>query len=199
MKYLKVLGLAAVAAMAMMAFAVGSASATTLEETGVTKNSTVTITASLKPGSSAILKDTAGFSQNTCTSSHVHGHTTIFTGTVVTGPLTGHKTVEPENGLSFGGCTRTVKVHDPGTLEIDWTSGTDGSVASEEAEVTVGSAIGTLVCKTGETTKLGTLKGVASGNATMEVNAVINCGIVPSAKWEATYEVTSPHGLGVSP
>jgi hypothetical protein len=191
MKYLKVLGLAAVAAMAMMAFAAGSASATTLEVGGVTTDDSVTITASLASGESAILKDTAGFSKNTCTVSHVHGTTTSpFTGDAVTGDI---------ETLTFTGCTRTVTVHDPGKLEVVWTSDTNGTVYSEEAQVTVGSAIGTLNCETDETTHLGDLTGVASGHATLHVNAVIDCGIISSAKWEATYTITSPDGLGVSP
>lgn len=200
MKYLKILGLAVVSAMAMMAFAAGSASATTLEVGGAAKKETVTISASLKTGTSAILKDTAGFSKNTCTTSDVHGHTTVFTGSVVTGPLTGHthqERTEGKVGLTFENCTRPVVVDDPGTLEIAWTSGTNGTVSSEEATVTVGSAIGTLHCDTEATTHIGTLTGVASGNATMDIDAVLDCGIIPSAKWEATYSVTSPGGLGV--
>jgi hypothetical protein len=89
-------------------------------------------------------------------------------------------------------------VHAPGSLEITWTGGTNGSVASERTEITVGSAIGTLTCVTGETTNIGTLTGKASGNATIDINAVLNCGIIPSVKWETAYEVTSPSGLGVS-
>lgn len=189
MKYLKILGLAAVAAMAMTAFAASSASATTLEENGVTKNSSTTITASLKTGTKAVLKDTNNFSRNECEVSHVHGTTTSpYTGTSVTGHI---------ETLTFASCTRPVTVHFPGKLEITYTSGTNGTVASEEAIVTVNSAIGTLNCETGTTTDIGTFTGVSSGNSTMDINAVLNCGIIPSAKWEGTYEVTTP-GLGVS-
>ncbi|HVD40755.1 MAG TPA: hypothetical protein VNC16_07115 [Solirubrobacterales bacterium] len=196
MKYLKMLGLMALAATALMAFA-SSASATTLEVKGVKQTSALTIAGSLESGTSAILKDTSGFSQNTCTGSSVHGVTSVVTGSAVTGPLTGHGQLNP-TGLTFTGCTRTVTVHDPGTLEITWIKGTtNGTVASEEAQVTSGSPIGTLNCKTGATTHLGTLTGSASGHATLLVNAVINCGIIPSAKWEAAYLVTTPTGLGV--
>jgi hypothetical protein len=204
MKYLKILGLAAVAAMAMMAFTAGSASATTLEVNGVTTNDSVTITASLKPKTVAVLRDTAGFSKNECSESHAHGVTEVYTGTYVSGPLTGHTHaentagIEPSSGLSFGGCTRPVTVERPGTLLIDWISGTNGTVTSKEAIVKVGSAIGTLNCNTGEGTDIGTLTGVASGHATMDINGVINCGIIPSAKWEGTYIITTPTGLGVS-
>jgi len=33
----------------------------------------------------------------------------------------------------------------------------------------------------------------------MDINGVLNCGFfLPSAKWEGTYTVTSPEGLGVT-
>jgi hypothetical protein len=206
MKYLKMLGLAAVAAMALMAVVAGSASATTLEVGGTAKNESVTITASLKAGTSAILTDTFGFSSNTCTESHVHGSTTsadiggktfdnTYTGDSLTGPLT-----EESNGLSFGKCTREpVTAHKSGELHITWISGTtNGTVTSSGAEVTTGSPFGTLNCKTGEGTHLGILTGVAktTEHATMDINAVLSCSGV-SSKWEATYIVTTPTGLGV--
>jgi len=203
MKYLKMLGLAAVAAMALMAVTAGSASATTLEIGGVTQNASVTITASLKAGTSAILKDTAGISSNTCTASHVHGSTTsadragvtvdnAYTGDSLTGPLT-----PGAGGLSFSGCAREPVTADAtGELHITWTSGTNGTVTSSGAEVTTGSPFGTLNCKTNAGTHLGTLTGVAAGNATMDINAVLSCSGI-SSKWEATYSVTTPSGLGV--
>ncbi|HET8814024.1 MAG TPA: hypothetical protein VFM51_03625 [Solirubrobacterales bacterium] len=198
MKYLKMLGLAAVSAMAFMAFA-STASATTLEETGVTQHDSVTITASLTPETTAVLKNTSGSVQNTCTASHVHGVTTTFTGTHIQGEGTEHGGPNPEAGLSFSGCTRLVTVHDPGTLTVEWTSGTNGTVWSKDATVTVRvPLIGYVHCTTVEKTHLGELTGVASGHATLHVDAVIDCGAIPSAKWEATYTVTSPHGLGVS-
>ncbi|HVD40754.1 MAG TPA: hypothetical protein VNC16_07110 [Solirubrobacterales bacterium] len=200
MKSLKTLGLAVLAATSIMAFAASSASATTLEIKGVTQTGPVTITASLKSGNSTILKDTSGFSQNTCTSSDMHGITTIFTGTAVTGPFTEHGGPNPSAGFSLSGCTRTVTIHDPGTFEIVWISGTtNGTVYFENTQVTSGSPIGTLNCTTGATTHIGTLTGVSSGHATLHINALINCGIIPSAKWEGTYTVTSPEGLGVHP
>ncbi|HEX3040905.1 MAG TPA: hypothetical protein VHP56_02295 [Solirubrobacterales bacterium] len=189
MKHLKMLGLAAVAATALMAFAAGPASATTLSINGVTQTGAVAIEASIAAGNSAILKDTSGFSQNTCTTSVAKGSTDTKTGEAVTGKL---------SSLTFSNCTRTVTVHKPGALEILWISGsTNGTVYSENAQVTSGSPIGILNCTTGETTHIGTLTGIASGSATMHINALINCGIISSAKWEGTYTITSPSGLGV--
>ena len=188
MKYLKMLGLAAVAAMALTAFTAGSASATTLSVEGVAKNSSVSLVSTLKSGTSAVLKDTAGFSSNTCTGSEVKGSTASpYTGATVTGAV---------STLSFSNCERTVTVHKGGTLHVAWTSGTNGTVTSSGAEVTTGSPFGTLNCKTNEGTHLGTLTGVKTGNATMDINAALSCSGI-SSKWEATYTVTSPAGLGV--
>jgi hypothetical protein len=201
MRYLKMLGLAAVAAMAMTAFAASSASAVTLEVNGIPQSQSVTITASLLPGSSAVLSRTDGSFANTCTTSHAHGVTSRFHDPV-TGALTGHTSGNPEDGLSFTNCTRPVQVHRPGTLEVTkHIPPTDGTVFSKEAIVTVGSPFGTLNCQTGATTHIGRLTGTdgtPAHFATLDVNAVINCGfLVPSAVWNATYEITSPTGLGV--
>jgi len=189
MKYLKMLGLAAVAAMALMAVTAGSASATTLEIKGVTQNTAVTIKASLKSGTSAILKDTAGISSNTCTASSVEGKSEApFSNATVTGAV---------STLTFSSCAREPVTKDAGgKLHITWTSGTNGTVTSSGAEVTTGSPFGTLNCKTNAGTHLGTLTGVASGNATMTINAALSCSGI-SSKWEATYVVTTPEGLGV--
>lgn len=190
MKYLKMLGLAAVAAMATMAFTAGSASANvTLELTGVPTSNSVSITASLASGTSAVLKDTEGFSANTCTVSNVAGKTESNLTTAPTGKL---------SSLTFESCTRPVTVHQPGSLEITTHTGTNGTVWSEKAQVTVGSPFGTLNCVTGDTTHIGTLTGSKHNHAVLHINAVINCGFfIPTANWNATYTVTSPTGLGV--
>ena len=194
MKCLKMLGLAAVAAMAFMAFAAGSASATTLEVGGVTQNNSVTFTASLEQ--SLITSRTDGSLVSTCTESTMHGTTTTFTGAAVTGPL---------SALTFGSCTRPITVHKPGKLEVSHIAGTtDGTVASEEAEWTTSSPFGNLTCKTGVTTHLGTLTAATtpsnpSAHATIDINAVLNCGfLVPSATLKGAYVITSPTDLGVS-
>jgi hypothetical protein len=189
MSYVKSAGLCALTAMAMMGLGTGSASATTLEIGGVAQGGAVAITVSLKSGTSLIMKDTQGFSVKTCTAWDFQAQTSSpFTGASVTAPI---------SSMSITGCTRPAVVHDPGKLEITWTSGTNGKVAWEDAHITTGSAIGTLTCTTGPTTNIGTLTGVASGHATIDVNAVLNCGIIPSTKLEAGLTVTSPTGLGV--
>jgi hypothetical protein len=190
MKYIKMLGLAALSAMALMAFAAGSASATTLEVGGVAKNSSVTLSASLVSGSSAVLRQTSNDFVDTCTTSTVGGKTEgSFTGAAVSGKAT----------VAFGNCTHETKVDNGGTISVEHAGGTNGTVRSSGASVTVQSTTfgATLNCTTNNT-HLGTLTGSAAGHASLKVNAVVNCGFfVPSAKWEAEYTVTSPTGLGV--
>jgi hypothetical protein len=189
MKLSKILGVAAVAALALMAFA-STASATTLEIGGAVQNSSVTIEATIPAGSSALLTDTFGASANTCTSSTVEGHTASpFTGTTVGGPIT---------TLDFTNCTQGNPVtHSPGSLSVERIgSTTNGTVRSTGAKVTVPSPFGTLTCTTSNT-DIGTLTGVASGHAKFDINAVLPCTVVGTAKWSGTYTVTSPTGLGV--
>lgn len=190
MKQLSKSAIATLSAMALVAFTATSAPATTLEVAGATKSESVTIAASLKSGTSALLKDTLGITANTCTESTAEGKTSSpYTGTTVTGPI---------ETLTFGKCTREpVVVHKAGTLHISHIAGTtNGTATSSGAEVTVPSPFGTLNCKTGESTHLGTLTGGKEGHAEIHINATIPCGL--STKWTATYTVTSPTGLGVS-
>jgi hypothetical protein len=193
MKYLKMLGLAAVAAMALMAVVgAGSASATTLTTTGVTQTGSVTIEATLEAGTSAILKDKNGTTNDTCTGSTVEGATTSpFTG----GTISGHI-----NTLDFTGCSHTTDVLANGSLSVTWTSGSNGTVSSKGAEVTVKSTVFgvSAVCKTGEGTTIGTLTGVNAGNATMHINATtLNCGALGTSSWTGTYTITN-HAIGVT-
>jgi type II secretory pathway pseudopilin PulG len=199
MKYLKMLGLAAVAAMAVMAVVGASvASATTLEVAGAKQNKAVSIVATLATGSTATLVDEGGSTTDTCTASEVKGSTEgTFTtaGSAAIGGAVGT--------LSFGSCSHTTKVLKNGKLSVDWIKGTtNGTVTSSEAEVTVVSTIFGIsaVCKTGAGTDVGTLTGVASGNATMHIDATkaLDCGaFLGKATWTGTYTVTSPSGLGV--
>jgi hypothetical protein len=190
MKYLKMLGLAAVAAMALMAVAAGSASAATLATGGVAENASITLNATLASGTSALLKDSAGTTTDTCTTSEVKGKTTTFTGTPA-GPI---------ETLTFGNCSHTTTVLAKGSLSVTRIGETtNGTVSSSGAEVTVVStAFGvSAVCKTGAGTDIGTLTGVKTGKATMDINGKISCGILGTSTWTGTYTVTSPEGLGV--
>ncbi|HET8814289.1 MAG TPA: hypothetical protein VFM51_04965 [Solirubrobacterales bacterium] len=192
MRYLKALGLTAVSVMALMAlFGANSASATTVEIGGVTKNESIFSKTSLASGTSALLKNTSGAIQNTCTESGGEGTSSSpYTAEVLTGALS--------TGF-VSNCTRAVTTHEGGTLELQWTSGTNGTVFAEGGEVTTRTPLlGYITCTAGETSHMGTVTGVSEGNATIHVNAVVNCGAIPSAVVEATYTVTTPEGLGVS-
>jgi hypothetical protein len=195
MKLSKILGVAAVAALALMAFA-STVSATTLEVGGVTKNEPVFITASLEPETTADLTDTSGFFANRCSISHVEGTTTTpFSATRIGGPI---------KVLTFESCTEDakekVKVDLPGYLTVEAIAGTtNGTVFSDSAEVTSPSPFGKLNCKTAATgTHIGKLTGKKSTaeHATMDIEAVLNCGAI-TAKWKGSYIITTPTGLGV--
>jgi hypothetical protein len=190
MKFTKILGVVAVAALALMAFA-SSASATTLEIEGVTQNKEVTIEASLLSGSSALFADTFGFSQNTCTASTVKGHTVSpFTGTTVGGPVT---------TLGWTGCSAgNPTAHKTGTLSVEAKSGTtSGTVRSSGAEITFPAVGGGTITCTTENTDLGLLTGVATGQARLDINAILSCTSIGTMRWTSTYQITSPKGLGV--
>jgi len=186
------IGIAVVAAMALMAIGAGSASATTLEIGGVTQNKSIAGQASTTGG--VVLAKTDGTEANTCSESSASGSTSVFSGTKVTGSL---------SELSFKKCVReSIVVDAKGGLYVEWESGTtSGNVFSENAEITVPTGFGfSVTCKTGEGTKIGTVDGVGSlsAHATMTVNAVLSCGfLLPSATLKATYKDSAPTGLGV--
>ena len=196
MKYLKMPGLAAVAAMAMTAFTAGTASATTLEVGGATKSESVELTMNLTPESSLLYQPTGGGSlANTCETSHVEGHTES--------PYSGHEVGGTLASLTIENChTEPFEVVEAGTLSITHIEGTtNGTVTSRGAVVKVPSPIGKLTCRTNTGVDIGTLTGTgsSSNHAILHLNAVINCGfLLPSAEWKGEYIVTSPTGLGVS-
>lgn len=192
MRRLKRISFAALVAMAQLAISAGFASATTLEIGGVTQNKSVTLDASLKSGTSAVIVTTSGSFADTCNFSTLKGSTASpYTGAMVGGVV---------STLAFSGCTHGTRVVNRGTISIAHAGGTNGTVRSTSALINVDSTTFgvTMECTTSDT-HLGTLTGVSSGHATLHVNAVVNCGFfVPSARWLADYTFTSPTGLGVS-
>ncbi len=195
MNYLKTIGLAALAAMAMMAVTAGTASATTLEINGVAQNKAVTLTASLLPETSLTLKTTneSTFVFNTCTASHAQALTSS--------PFTGESVAAAVSVLSFSGCTGSqVTVDSPGRLSFKRIVGTtNATVFWDNTEVTYKWSLIYEVarCKTGTGTDVGSLKGLASGHATLDIDVVLSCGFaLPSVRWQASYVITTPTGLG---
>ncbi len=194
MKYLKILGLAALVAMALTGVTASSASATTLEIGGVTQNKAVTATLSLEPGTSVTFSTTGSATLFTCTGSQVEA--------VTTGPFSGDIVPAAVNLLTFTDCTGPATVHYSGQLYVKHIPGsTNGTVFWSNTEVTYNWAriYEVAKCKTGSDAHVGTLTGVSSGHATLDINAVLNCGfLLPSMRWQASYVVTSPTMLGVS-
>lgn len=204
MKYLKMLGLAAVAATALMAFGAGTASATTLCKTNETPCTTewkyhngTTISASLE-GTATL---NAGFVTVTCTEGTVNGEITNegSATTTVSGPV---------NSVTFGSCNcELVQVNAGGTLELHHIEGTmNGTLTSKAATSTVRCSGVTCHYTTAASgTDMGTLTGslATSGTATMDIRTSLTkeegssflCA--SGAEWVANYKVTSPDVLEV--
>jgi len=192
MKHLKIFALAAIAAMALTASISSSASASTWTITGVTQVGAVTVTATLVGGTSTLLQTTSGAFIDTCTASDLHWTSVSFTGEKVSGPV---------SSWSASSCTsEKVVVDKAGSLSFERIGATrNATMRSSGAEFTAPSPFGAVTCKTGEGTDVGTLTGVTSGSAKMDINAVLNCGfLVPSATWVGEWVVTTPHASGVT-
>lgn len=207
MKYLKMLGLAAIAAGALMAFAgAGTASATGLtctEPIGTTVNcptvsEKVTIHA-VNEGN--VVLDSAV--TVTCEESTIHG--LASTGSSTTTPSGNVET------LTFGRCGGwTVTVLNGGSLEVHTRTASadgNGTVTSKGAEVTL-EGFG-FHCIYGTTTghDIGTLTGsnTTGSTATFDIEAEVTriggrsgafCGGT-TAKWTGSYSVTTPMFLDV--
>jgi len=211
MKYLKMLGLAAVAAAALMAFGgAGTASASVVCSTAVspcpaaqkwpntvngidfsTENSTGT------GAGKATLEDEFGFVKNECEST--------VQGTLTNGSATATATLSGIT-LTWSNCTRTTATIATGTLEIhNIASSNNGTVTAKGFEVT--SKVPKLfeggeescIFESGTTgLDLGTL--TAGTPPTMDVSTTValapnqgpNCPA--NAKWTAKYKLTTPSG-----
>jgi hypothetical protein len=201
MRYIKVLGLAAMA-MALMAFVGASvASATTLDNgKGEMLSAGSSLDASLV--GSAELTNTAGTQVlDTCTTGTIEG-VTENTGSA-TETVKGE--VSPEN-LTWANCTATTDTTGGGTLEIHWTEGHNGTVTGTTFTVTVNIAGVTCsygLSNTDTMVHVGTLIG-SDTEPTIAINTSVPLragGFLcpPSAKWKATYRVTTPTGLTLTP
>jgi hypothetical protein len=194
MKYMKMLGLAAVAAMALMGLA-GTASATILESGSTPLGNDATIKASLS--GSSILRS-GETTLNTCTGGQ-------FT-TTVTDPGGATKTVKGTNTtIDFENCASTVHTESAGTLEVHHIAGTnDGTLIASGA--VIGNTIFGTNClyQSGTGKHLGTLNGATEGDATIHINITVTEAepkkfICPdTANWTASFLVTSPTPLQVT-
>jgi len=193
MKHLKMLGLSLVAVAIAVMTAASAASATTLEVGGVAQNKSVSFAWTLKSGTSMTFQTTTGEPWGTCTGLEIKGATEgTFTGSTVSGKL---------SSFAWSGCLDKVETIKPGRLQIAWSSGTNGTVTLFETEFKwYLEAFGEpLTCKVSPSgTDIGLLTGVKEGQATVDMNAVISCGLIlPSMRLAGSLTVTSPSGLGV--
>lgn len=194
MKHVKTLGLAAVAAMALMALVgAGTASAT-----GGVLCSTATdpctapwstpqpLVFSLQ--GSAHLEDTNGNTLDTCTGSTVEGE---LTSNKSGGEATGKNT-----NIAWSSCSATTDTTKPGKLRITALANGNGTLYSdEEIKVTI-NIFGS--CEYGVTNgvDLGTLTEGKGTSAVFHAEAIatrLSGFICPTtAKWTATYVLTTP-------
>lgn len=206
MKFLKMLGLAAVAAAALMAFAgAGPASATVVCKTQPTAGVCPSEwdypvgtkgKASLAAGTSAALQTTAGEVLVTCTASTVEGTSENTGGATSTVKST-------LTALTWSGCSSTVKTLNPGTGELHWIAGTNnGTLTTFNTLVTVN--IFGVSCSYGTGaagTDMGTTIGGNPGH--LAVNTAINKQeggfLCPAtARFSAEYVATEPTAAWVA-
>lgn len=191
MKYLKMLGLAAFAAMALMAFGAGTASATKLctDSACATVYPTGTeISSSLKTSSTARLTS-GGSTIDTCSSSTVTGTTTNKEGATVAGSI---------SSLTWGSCTVTTDTVANGSLEIEKTGANEGKAIGKGWEVTTSTFGTSCTFGPGTGTVLSTIKGGVE--PVMVINSTVsktagNFLCPGTTGWDAEYVVTSPHAL----
>ncbi len=204
MKHLKMLGLAAIAAGALMAFVgAGTASATEL----ICKNGSgveemcaapTSISAEVQPGTKVVLDPPFGAIE--CSKSAVSG--SASTGGATSTPNGSNST------LTFESCNATVTVLKKGSLEVHTqgaTANDNGLLTSTGTEVTV-EFIGTHCIFATSNTNIGTLTGsdTTKGKATLDISATIPrtggrsgafCG--STAAWTGAYTVTAPAFLDI--
>jgi hypothetical protein len=198
MKYAKMLGLLAIAAAALMAFA-GVASATTLTSpAGTTYTSTIK---AASEGKTTLHNASLGVSVS-CEESNVEGKVESHGSGVTAG---GKVTT-----LTFTKCgADTVTVLAPGSLEVHNISGTsNGTLTSVGAEITIKNAATGVSCtyKTGpapSATDIGTLTSSATTGKTATLD--IASSIIPRSgdsilcgskgEWTGSYVVNTPDSL----
>jgi hypothetical protein len=213
MKYLKMLGLAVIAAAALMAFVgAGTASATTLTGTGCvgTPSNHCAIGTVIEAENVGHVTLHPPFGSITCKTSKVAGKTTTTGGKNAKGEtesVKGEITALSftDHGKACNDGSAIVTVLQKGTLEIHSLGNGNGTLTSSGTEVTVQYLGLDCVFKTNNT-DIGTVTGSANtgGNAIFDIAAVIPrtggtsgafCG--EKAQWTGTYKITKPAVLNV--
>ncbi|MGN6257580.1 MAG: hypothetical protein ACTHN3_07510 [Solirubrobacterales bacterium] len=195
MKYVKILGLFALTAAALMAFT-GNASATTLTSPAGTTYTGAIVAES--EGENTLINTSIGLKVQ-CEVSKVEGKVEMHgTGVTAAGKLT---------SLTFEKCTNnySVKVFHLGALEIHNISGTgNGTVTSNGTQVTVSTPLGFSCVYETSSTDIGTLTGGAPvtldiGSATIPRVSEESPFCGSSGTWTGSYKVTTPGTLLVDP
>jgi hypothetical protein len=194
MKYVKMLGLAAVAAMALAAFAgAGTASATEICTTTSfpcpAGSQITTLELSKDPNTSPVLETTENSIQDTCTGA-------TASGAVTQGDST-HTVVGAHVNLGFTGCTSTTVVNNEAecSLEAHGIAGTDNAtITAKGCTVTVNLGV-SCTYGAGAGIDLGTFVGGTT--KTIAINTVVrkNDGsgfLCPeTTRWTASYIATN--------
>jgi hypothetical protein len=211
MKYLKHLGLAAAAGMALLALvAAGVASATQLDRAtsgGVTDPLGVgTVIEGSLDGSSVIMT-TGGTTLATCTIGGLKG-SLINAGSSSTTVVAKVEKANLTWGPKGAGCTNHTTTLAGGELEVHHIAGTDnGTVTAKGFEWTVDGIFGVSCAFTfGAGAHMGNLAGTtsATGHAALTFAATItrtlaSSGFCPEKTvWKGTYKITSPTGLFIA-
>jgi hypothetical protein len=194
MKHLGMLGLAAIAALGLMAFVgAGTASATTLatDSAGTIRYPVGTeIHVTLKTGASAVFQNTSRETIATCTQTTILMKTNSGTGTWVSAQ---------NSVVTQSGCSQTTDTINAGGGEIMRIGTEDkGTVVGKNTNVTLNIFGVSCTYGTGEGTTLGTITGGEAPE--IAVNTVLprTAGgfICPSSGiWIGQFVVTSPHAL----
>jgi hypothetical protein len=201
MKYVKILGLVAAAAMALMAFAAGSASATVLCSTNTSPCTSkwpvgTQIEFTVTSGTSANWEETAGNVLETCTGGKLRGEVTSA------GSSTEAVKIKATE-FSWTSCTVPTVTTGLGSLEIVNNTGTsNGTIKmSSGFKFTQNTVLfGSCVYGSGAGITMGTLTGGAAGAAGIDVNAVLGEGsgiCCASAKWSEHFTLTAPSGTAL--
>lgn len=188
MNYLKMLGLAAVAAAALLAFA-GAATANPL-----TSPEGTAYTSTLK-AESTNLEMHGQFITVKCSSSGFEGKIESHSSTSAEGNL---------SSFTLSGCNYVTTVQNPGTLKIHGGETNKGTVTWSGAQFTMHTSVGTCVFTTSGT-DIGTItdSSATKGHAVLDINAAkiprtggnFLCG--STGTWTGSYTFTTPSTLYV--
>jgi hypothetical protein len=207
MKYVKMLGLAAVAAAALMAFVGAStASATVLCKT---TGGTTCPANQAYPAGTEIHAINVGNVTLTTTFKNIVCEESTVTGSTDNEGGASETVVGSISELTFPNakCNCEVKVLAKGKLEIHWIEGTDnGTLTAKEQEITAecSTIIGKVHCiyATGAGTHIGVFTGGADPVMHAEENNIprlaTSSACAEKAHWDATYTVTSPQPIYVA-